>query len=193
MGFSTKLANQLHQNCLYPRAIQSPSDALFVPRFIRLIHDLGTPNLTTIFLYGNVSRLWSACSTRPDHSVLCSWASGKHLRVYRKRSAQPWTLFGQPPAAARPLARQRGSIQAGSAGRKGDARPEIWCKWLGFRPTGQRRHAGRQNTCASQGRCAGPAMSSRHDGQTPWRPGLQPDALEFLQVVLRSKSPARHV
>ncbi|TYJ56712.1 hypothetical protein B9479_002643 [Cryptococcus floricola] len=48
------LALQLHQYCFYPRAILSPCDAVFVAKFIRLAHDLGTPGFSTLFVYNNI-------------------------------------------------------------------------------------------------------------------------------------------
>ncbi|WVN86680.1 uncharacterized protein L203_101852 [Cryptococcus depauperatus CBS 7841] len=47
------LAIQLHQYCFYPRAILSPCDAVFVAKFIRMAHDLGTPGFSTVFAYNN--------------------------------------------------------------------------------------------------------------------------------------------
>jgi THO complex subunit 2 len=50
----TRLCQQLHQHCFYPRAIQTPGDAIFVPTLIRFMHDIGTPQFTTLFAYSNV-------------------------------------------------------------------------------------------------------------------------------------------
>ncbi|AFR93442.1 THO complex subunit 2 [Cryptococcus neoformans C23] len=47
------LAIQLHQYCFYPRAILSPCDAVFVAKFIRMAHDLGTAGFSTLFVYNN--------------------------------------------------------------------------------------------------------------------------------------------
>lgn len=49
------LAAQLHDHCFYPRAIQSPADAVFVAKFIRLAHDFGTPGFSTALTYNTVS------------------------------------------------------------------------------------------------------------------------------------------
>lgn len=47
------LAIQLHQYCFYPRAVLSPCDAVFVAKFIRMAHDLGTAGFSTLFVYNN--------------------------------------------------------------------------------------------------------------------------------------------
>jgi THO complex subunit 2 len=39
------LGTQLHQFCFYPRALMTPSDAVFVAKMIRTMHDLGTNGL----------------------------------------------------------------------------------------------------------------------------------------------------
>jgi hypothetical protein len=49
------LAIQLHQFCFYPRALMTPSDAVFVAKMIRTMHDLGTNGFTTVFAYMQVS------------------------------------------------------------------------------------------------------------------------------------------
>lgn len=49
------LALQLHQYCFYPRALLTPADAVYVPRLIRLLHDIGTPGFSTVFAYLHVS------------------------------------------------------------------------------------------------------------------------------------------
>lgn len=45
----------MHQYCFYPRALLTPSDAMFVAKFIRLAHDLGTIGFSTVYAYNNVS------------------------------------------------------------------------------------------------------------------------------------------
>ncbi|WVR05355.1 hypothetical protein IAU60_002369 [Kwoniella sp. DSM 27419] len=47
----SRLSAYLHQYCFYPRAILSPCDAVFVAKFIRTAHDLGTPGFSTLFTY----------------------------------------------------------------------------------------------------------------------------------------------
>ncbi|EIW70014.1 hypothetical protein TREMEDRAFT_29485 [Tremella mesenterica DSM 1558] len=47
------LGIQLHQYCFYPRALLTPSDAMFVAKFIRLAHDLGTVGFSTVYAYNN--------------------------------------------------------------------------------------------------------------------------------------------
>lgn len=48
------LSIQLHQFCFYPRALMTPSDAVFVAKMIRTMHDLGTNGFTTVFAYMQV-------------------------------------------------------------------------------------------------------------------------------------------
>jgi THO complex subunit 2 len=48
-----KLSYQLHQYCFIPRCLQTPADAIFVAKFIRLAHDLGTVGFSTVFVYQN--------------------------------------------------------------------------------------------------------------------------------------------
>lgn len=36
---------------IVPRARLSPADALFCAKFVRLLHELGTPNFPTLFFY----------------------------------------------------------------------------------------------------------------------------------------------
>ncbi|KAI9637923.1 transcription factor/nuclear export subunit protein 2-domain-containing protein [Dioszegia hungarica] len=52
-NLKTRLSVQLHQHCFYPRAILTPSDAVFVPKLIRMMHDLATPGFVTLFAYSN--------------------------------------------------------------------------------------------------------------------------------------------
>ncbi|BEI81728.1 hypothetical protein CcaverHIS002_0208880 [Cutaneotrichosporon cavernicola] len=51
MGQDGALPNLLHDYCFYLRATQTPADAIFVARFIRLLHDLDTPGFSTIHGY----------------------------------------------------------------------------------------------------------------------------------------------
>jgi THO complex subunit 2 len=55
MGQDGALPNLLHDYCFYLRATQTPADAIFVARFIRLLHDLDTPGFSTIHGYNLVS------------------------------------------------------------------------------------------------------------------------------------------
>ncbi|RSH93955.1 hypothetical protein EHS25_006608 [Saitozyma podzolica] len=48
-----RLSTQLHQYCFFPRSLLTPSDAVFVARFIRLAHDFGTAGFSTLFSYNN--------------------------------------------------------------------------------------------------------------------------------------------
>lgn len=45
------LAQQIVEECLHPRALLSPTDALFSARFLRLLHTNGTLNLPTLAVY----------------------------------------------------------------------------------------------------------------------------------------------
>lgn len=45
------LAQQMIEQCLYPRALLSPTDAMFAARFLRLLHTNGTHNLSTLAVY----------------------------------------------------------------------------------------------------------------------------------------------
>lgn len=58
------LVSQLLEVCFYPRAVQSPADALFVAKFIRLAHSLGTPNFPTVLIYNGVSVSWRRVGRR---------------------------------------------------------------------------------------------------------------------------------
>lgn len=55
LGQDGALPNLLHDYCFYLRATQTPADAIFVARFIRLLHDLDTPGYSTIHGYNLVS------------------------------------------------------------------------------------------------------------------------------------------
>nr|XP_018263621.1 uncharacterized protein I303_03491 [Kwoniella dejecticola CBS 10117]OBR85779.1 hypothetical protein I303_03491 [Kwoniella dejecticola CBS 10117] len=52
-SLQTVTAAQLHQYCFYPRAILTPCDAVFVAKFIRTAHDLGTVGFSTLYAYNN--------------------------------------------------------------------------------------------------------------------------------------------
>jgi THO complex subunit 2 len=52
-SFQRRLSNQLHQYCFFPRALLTPSDAIFVAQFIRCAHDMGTAAFSTLFAYDN--------------------------------------------------------------------------------------------------------------------------------------------
>ena len=64
MSWRTRMCQQLHQHCFYPRAIQTPADAIFVPRLIRFMHDIATPHFTSLFAYGNVGPCAFQCIDR---------------------------------------------------------------------------------------------------------------------------------
>jgi hypothetical protein len=70
-GQQRLLSLQLHQYCFYPRAILTPSDAVFVARFIRVAHDLGAAGFSTLFAYSNVRG--SVSASKLSHSLLRSF------------------------------------------------------------------------------------------------------------------------
>lgn len=49
------------QDCIVPRAKLSPVDASFSAKFIRLLHNIGTPNFPSLHVYDRVC----CCVTRP--------------------------------------------------------------------------------------------------------------------------------
>lgn len=48
------LVQQLALTCLYPRSLLSPTDAEFSARFMKVLHDIGTPGYSTVASYANV-------------------------------------------------------------------------------------------------------------------------------------------
>ena len=42
------------QTCVFPRCVQSPEDAVFCAHFIKLLHSIKTPNLSTILIYNMI-------------------------------------------------------------------------------------------------------------------------------------------
>lgn len=46
-----QLAQQFVAQCVHPRALQTPNDALFAARFVRMLHTIGTPHLPTLAVY----------------------------------------------------------------------------------------------------------------------------------------------
>jgi THO complex subunit 2 len=42
------------QTCIFPRCVQSPEDAVFCAKFIKLLHSIKTPNLSTIVIYNMI-------------------------------------------------------------------------------------------------------------------------------------------
>ncbi len=44
----------LIEECLLPRLLFSPEDALYTAKLTELLHDIETPHLTTMFLYNEV-------------------------------------------------------------------------------------------------------------------------------------------
>lgn len=49
------LAQQLALTCFFPRSLLSPTDAEFVARFMKTLHEIGTPGYSSIASYANVS------------------------------------------------------------------------------------------------------------------------------------------
>lgn len=50
-GRDGQLIQQLHDQCFYRRAIQSPADAYFVAKFIRMAHDFNVPGFSTALTF----------------------------------------------------------------------------------------------------------------------------------------------
>ena len=44
----------LLQECLLPRLLFSPEDALFCAKFFEMLHELDTPNFATLMVYNEV-------------------------------------------------------------------------------------------------------------------------------------------
>ena len=86
-GLQSRLASQLHQYCFYPRSLLSPSDAVFVAKFIRTAHDLGTVGFSTVFAYNNVSQSISICHCRLQRFESSS-ATASPLAFFRSRLAR---------------------------------------------------------------------------------------------------------
>lgn len=86
-GLQSRLASQLHQYCFYPRSLLTPSDAVFVAKFIRTAHDLGTIGFSTVFAYNNVrSQQPHICLylTGPSSSTI-AWPAASSLRPRTRR------------------------------------------------------------------------------------------------------------
>jgi THO complex subunit 2 len=49
------------QYCLLPRCMSSDPDALFCAKFVELVHNLNTPNFSTILFFKNVILLFPLC------------------------------------------------------------------------------------------------------------------------------------
>jgi hypothetical protein len=49
------VVQQLALTCMYPRSLLSPTDAEFSAKFMKTLHDVGTPGYSTIAAYANVS------------------------------------------------------------------------------------------------------------------------------------------
>jgi hypothetical protein len=81
------LALQLHQFCFYPRALLTPSDAVFVAKMIRTMHDLGTPGFNTVFAYMQVSQplLWAETGMILTYSSLATRCPPAYLPVPRAK------------------------------------------------------------------------------------------------------------
>ena len=50
----SEIINQILQNCIIPRAIFSAGDALYCAKFLELLHENGTSNLSIVSLYDRV-------------------------------------------------------------------------------------------------------------------------------------------
>lgn len=49
------LVQTIAQTCIFPRSTLSPTDAEFCARFMKMLHDIGTPGYSTIAAYATVS------------------------------------------------------------------------------------------------------------------------------------------
>lgn len=49
------VVSQMLQHCIHPRALLSPTDAMFAAKFLRLMHSSGTRNFSSITAYDKVS------------------------------------------------------------------------------------------------------------------------------------------
>lgn len=50
----SEITNQILQNCIIPRSMFSAGDALYCAKFLDMLHDLGTANLSIVSLYDRV-------------------------------------------------------------------------------------------------------------------------------------------
>lgn len=94
-----RLAQQLVAQCLLPRALLSPTDALFAARFLRMLHTLQTPHLPTLAVYDVVlcqhvaPTLFAATENEARnyarflHGVLSDVHAWLELHVYEKEAA----------------------------------------------------------------------------------------------------------
>ncbi|PWN50468.1 hypothetical protein IE53DRAFT_93433 [Violaceomyces palustris] len=48
------VVEQFHQHCIHPRALLSPTDAIFAGKIIRLMHTLGTRNFSSLTAYDKI-------------------------------------------------------------------------------------------------------------------------------------------
>lgn len=50
------VSEQFMAKLVLPRACMSPADAIFASRFVRLMHEIGTPNFASLMFYDRVSK-----------------------------------------------------------------------------------------------------------------------------------------
>lgn len=64
----------------------TPSDAVFVAKMIRTMHDIGTPGFTTVFAYLQVSRISPSLQYTVSLTGVVLWrlATCVHLCLYRE-------------------------------------------------------------------------------------------------------------
>jgi THO complex subunit 2 len=51
-----RLAHQLVEWCVFPRACLGPSDAIFAAKFVMLAHRFAAPGFSTLYVYQHVRR-----------------------------------------------------------------------------------------------------------------------------------------
>ena len=51
---SSRLPREMLQNCIIPRLLMSPEDAMFCAKFIHRMHDLDMPGFSTCFIIHEV-------------------------------------------------------------------------------------------------------------------------------------------
>lgn len=71
---SSRSSREMLQNCIIPRLLMSPEDALFCARFIHRMHDLDTPGFPTCLVINEV-RI-SMPSQQPNRSIHILYNNG---------------------------------------------------------------------------------------------------------------------
>lgn len=50
----SQIVHLIVQHCLFPRALFSPADAIYTAKFIKLLHNIGTPNFSSLSLFDRI-------------------------------------------------------------------------------------------------------------------------------------------